>query len=35
MKGAAGVLDLLDSGYTAEEIRKMLAAGALPHANKT
>jgi hypothetical protein len=34
MKGAAGVLDLLDSGYTAEEIRKMLAAGALPHADR-
>jgi hypothetical protein len=32
--GAAGVVALLDRGYTAEEIRKMLAAGALPHAHK-
>ncbi|MDR1572726.1 MAG: hypothetical protein LBS24_00250 [Clostridiales Family XIII bacterium] len=33
-KGAAGVLDLLKSGYTAEEIQKMLDAGPLPPAGK-
>jgi hypothetical protein len=34
VKGAAGVLDLIDNGYTAEEIRKMLAAGVLPRTDK-
>jgi hypothetical protein len=33
-KCAAGVLALLDSGCTAEEIRKMLTAGVLPHVDK-
>jgi hypothetical protein len=34
VKGAVGVLDLIDNGYTAEEIRKMLAAGVLPRIDK-